>query len=203
MRSTITTILATVALIFSASTAAAGGLDDHSYDDVDFAGVLSVALGAAFGSQYTIQDVSVDTDAGVAISVSGGVQPSRFVQWHIVDIDYARSGFEGVMPAGFCDNIDCSFSLLNIGTSVRAGLFDKKRKIQPFILGGVSGARTSAADGASWNLGWKAGAGAMYAFDNDMKVGARYEYNSTSSEASMVETLSSHRILVELQFVGY
>ena len=117
-------------------------------------------------------------DSGYIFGGSIGWRFGGIVQWDTVESFY--------MSANQNDNLgQYTTNNYSIGSGLRIGSFGGESRFHPFLSFGVAGSRTDLEISgltavAEWGFEWNAGAGLLFAISDQMAVGARYRYRSSS-----------------------
>ncbi len=153
-----------LALSFSLPTAAVAGL-------------VATASAGAVMPNLSAGSFEGTGDAGYVFGASLGWRFGDYVQWDTVEASYMSANQKDALLGQYkTDNH-------SIGSGFRIGSFGDGSRFHPFVSFGVAGSRTDL-DGiaqlAEWNFEWNAGAGLIFDLTDQIAVGARYRYRSTS-----------------------
>ena len=154
-----------LALSFSLPTAAVAGL------------VATASAGAVIPN-LSAGSVEEAGDAGYVFGASLGWRFGDYVQWDTVEASYMSANQNDDLGQYTTDNY-------SIGSGFRIGSFGDGSRFHPFVSFGVAGSRTDLnVSGltavAEWGFEWNAGAGLIFDLTDQMALGARYRYRSTS-----------------------
>ena len=177
-----------LALSFSLPTAAVAGL------------VATASAGAVIPN-LSAGSVEEAGDAGYVFGASLGWRFGDYVQWDTVEASYMSANQNDDLGQYTTDNY-------SIGSGFRIGSFGDGSRFHPFVSFGVAGSRTDLnVSGltavAEWGFEWNAGAGLIFDLTDQMAVGARYRYRSTSIPSFLSlpsGDVNLHTVAVEIVF---
>ena len=175
-----------LALSFSLPTAAVAGL-------------VATASAGAVMPNLSAGSFEGTGDAGYVFGASLGWRFGDYVQWDTVEASYMSANQNDDLGQYTADNY-------SIGSGFRIGSFGDGSRFHPFVSFGVAGSRTHL-DGIAllteWNFEWNAGAGLIFDLTDQMAVGARYRYRSTSIPSFLSlpsGDVNLHTVAVEFVF---
>ena len=179
-----------LALSFSLPTAAVAGL-------------VATASAGAVMPNLSAGSFEGTGDAGYVFGASLGWRFGDYVQWDTVEASYMSANQNDDLGQYTADNY-------SIGSGFRIGSFGDGSRFHPFVSFGVAGSRTDLnVSGltavAEWGFEWNAGAGLIFDLTDQMAVGARYRYRSTSIPSflglpSGDVNVNLHTVAVEIVF---
>ena len=178
-----------LALSFSLPTAAVAGL------------VATASAGAVIPN-LSAGSVEEAGDAGYVFGASLGWRFGDYVQWDTVEASYMSANQNDALLGQYkTDNH-------SIGSGFRIGSFGDGSRFHPFVSFGVAGSRTDLnVSGfpavAEWGFEWNAGAGLIFDLTDQIAVGARYRYRSTSIPSFLSlpsGDVNLHTVAVEFVF---
>jgi len=138
--------------------------------------VTSVGIGVAMPS-LEVNNFEEAGDSGFDIGGSIGFRFSDMVQWDTLEFHYLSADQNDGFGAYEANN-------LAVGTGFRVGSFGGESRLHPYASFGIGGSRTTI-EGAGvyawqWGFEWNAGVGLLYDISDQMALGVRYRYRSTS-----------------------
>ncbi len=167
------------------------------------AGLVGTASAGVVMPNLEASSVEEAGDSGYAFGGSIGWRFGGIVQWDTVEAAY--------MSANQNDNLgQYTANNYSIGSGLRIGGFGGESRLHPYASFGVAASRTDLDVGgltavAEWGFEWNAGVGLLFDLTDEMAVGARYRYRSTSIPSFLSlpgrdVNVNLHTIAVEFVF---
>ena len=145
-----------------------------------------------------------DGQTGYEVGLSLGWQLNDWLRWDAFEFHYTGVDHDSAFGVFSTDS-------LAFGSGLRVGLFQRDRRLHPYVSAGVAGNRLSHEQGPTdsyrWGLEWSAGGGFEYQLDPFTAVGVRYRYRSTTVDglpgiSSGDVRLNMHTVNLEFVFGG-
>ncbi len=174
-----------------------------SLPSITLAGLVGTASVGVVMPNLEAGGVEEAGDSGYIFGGSIGWRFGGIVQWDTVETAYMSANQNDILGQYTTNNY-------SIGSGLRIGSFGGESRFHPYASFGVAGSRTDLEVGgftavAEWGFEWNAGAGLLFDLTDQMAVGARYRYRSSSIPSFLSlpggdVNVNLHTIAVEFLF---